>query len=157
MTSHKFRRVRALMSPCVLPWAARFNQEEYPLRDLPAGYGPSATASSGPRLPTVTTLRYGGPMLSGGGGRALLLCGCDDGAVTVRPAQTPGAYARVQAHDGDSTVAAATCSWDGDWIVSGDSDGLLAVNRLNRTALEVRTKVSRVLKAQERATVMGGW
>lgn len=66
-----------------------------------------------------------------------MVCGCDDGGVTVRPAVAPGVYARVQAHDGDSTVEAAACSCDGEWIVSGDSDGLLAVHRLRRDPFEV--------------------
>lgn len=65
------------------------------------------------------------------------MCGCDDGAITVRPALAAGVYARVQAHDGDAVVAAAACSCDGEWIVSGDSDGMLAVHRLRREPFEV--------------------
>lgn len=121
-------------------------QEEFPVRDFPAGYGPGSTAAVGAKPPTVTTLRYTGPTavdrrgsMSGEDGTELLVCGCDDGAVTVRPARAAGVYARVQAHDSDSSVAAATCSCDGEWIVSGDSDGLLAVHRLRKEPFEVRT------------------
>ena len=67
----------------------------------------------------------------------IIVCGCDDGAVTVRPASKPMVYARVQAHDGDASVTSAVCSFDGEWIVSGDSDGLLSVHRLRRGPFEV--------------------
>ncbi|CAM9684699.1 unnamed protein product [Scytosiphon promiscuus] len=121
-------------------------EEEFPTRDFPAGYGPASTAAIGAKPPTITTLRYTGPTATGatssrasrdknGPGEddaSLLLCGCDDGGVTVRPALAAGVYARVQAHDGDASVAAAACSCDGEWIVSGDSDGILAVHRLRR-------------------------
>lgn len=73
----------------------------------------------------------------GEGKAELLVCGCDDGGVTVRPALAAGVYARVQAHGGDATVAAAASSCDGEWLVSGDSDGLLAVHRLRREPFEV--------------------
>lgn len=121
-------------------------QEEFPVRDFPAGYGPRSTAAIGAKPPTITTLRYTGPAavdsrasFSDEDDAELLLCGCDDGAVTVRPALAAGVYARVQAHDGDSSVAAAACSCDGEWIVSGDSAGLLAVHRLRRKPFEVWT------------------
>ena len=136
-------------------WLVIF-QEEFPVRDFPAGYGPASTAPVGAKPPTITTLRYTGPAaeeapsssgrasqgdnsvyVGGEGDADLLLCGCDDGAVTVRPALAAGVYARVQAHDGDAAVAAAACSCDGQWIVSGDSDGLLAVHRLRRKPFEV--------------------
>ncbi|CAM9115751.1 unnamed protein product [Ectocarpus fasciculatus] len=123
-------------------------EEEFPMHDFPAGYGPSSTAAIGAKPPTITTLRYTGPAAkdasSSGGSRRetgeddaeLLICGCDDGAVTVRPALAAGVYARVQAHDGNAMVTAAACSCDGEWIVSGDSDGLLAVHRLRREPFE---------------------
>lgn len=129
--------------PCLPP------QEEYPLRDFPAGYGPTASASTGSRPPTVTTLRCTRTCVDEVVFKAqrrstqeeidvdTLVCGCDDGAVTVRPALTPGVYARIQVHDGDSKVAAAACSCDGAWVVSGGSDGLLTVNRLKRKPFEV--------------------
>ncbi|CAM9328137.1 unnamed protein product, partial [Hapterophycus canaliculatus] len=121
-------------------------EEEFPTRCFPAGYGPASTAATGAKPPTITTLRYTGPTVTGAtssrasrdksGAREddaeLLLCGCDDGAVTVRPSLAASVYARVQAHDGDASVAAAACSCDGEWIVSGDSDGLLVVHRLRR-------------------------
>lgn len=105
----------------------------------------------GSRPPTVTTLRYTGPAAfnahpgdhrlsfstSIGPAAELIVSGCDDGGVTVRPALALGVYARVQAHDGNAAVAAAACSCDGKWVVSGDSDGLLAVHRLRREPFEV--------------------
>lgn len=116
-------------------------QEEFPVRDFPAGYGPASTAAIGAKPPTITTLRYTGPAATdastGEDDAELLMCGCDDGAVTVRPALAAGVYARVQAHDGDAVVAAAACSCDGEWIVSGDSNGVLAVHRLRREPFEV--------------------
>lgn len=117
-------------------------QEEFPIQDLPTGYGPSATASSGARPPTVTTLRHNAAPLDqrrsdSEGTVEVIVCGCDDGAVTVRPTIAPMVYARVQAHDGDASVTGAACSYDGEWIVSGDSDGLLAVHRCNRRPFEV--------------------
>lgn len=111
-------------------------QEQFPLRDLPAGYGPGAIAATGAKPPTVTTLRYSINVGINAEG-ALLICGCNDGAVTVRPAMTSDVYARVQTHDGDSAVAAAACSCDGEWLLSCDGDGLLAVNRLRREPFEV--------------------
>lgn len=60
--------------------------------------------------------------------------------MVVRPALAPGVYARVQAHDGDATVAAAVCSCDGQWILSGDTDGVLSVHRLRREPFEVSRK-----------------
>lgn len=110
------------------------------MHDFPAGYGPASVAVTGAKPPTITTLRYTGPTAAGSGedDAELLLCGCDDGAVTVRPALAAGVYARVQAHDGDASVAAVACSCDGEWIVSGDSDGLLSVHRLRREPFAVR-------------------
>lgn len=120
---------------------SRIFQEEFPVRDFPAGYGPASTAAIGAKPPAITTLRYTGPAATdasaGEDDAELLLCGCDDGAVTVRPALAAGVYARVQAHDGDAVVAAAACSCDGEWIISGDSDGMLAVHRLRREPFEV--------------------
>lgn len=93
-------------------------------------------AATGARPPTVTTLRFSSsPSLDTDG--SLLISGCDDGAVTVRSSLTADVYARVQAHDGDSAVAAAACSYDGEWILSCDGDGLLAVNRLRRENFQV--------------------
>lgn len=154
-------RIRAMTPPLYTPlplsWPAicsdsRAFQEEFPVRDFPAGYGPSSTAAIGAKPPTITTLRYTSPAATdasssrvsrdnsaGEDNKELLLCGCDDGAVTVRPALAAGVYARIQAHNGDAAVAAAACSCDGEWIVSGDSDGMLAVHRLRREPFEVRS------------------
>lgn len=94
----------------------------------------------------VTTLRHNTVPLdrrrSDSGGTAasnaeVIVCGCDDGAVTVRPTIAPMVYARIQAHDGDASVTGAACSYDGEWIVSSDSDGLLAVHRCRRRPFEV--------------------
>eukprot|EP00752_Nemacystus_decipiens_P009571 g8551.t1 len=124
----------------ILPQPSALKAEEFPIREFPAGYGPASTAPIGAKPPTITTLRYTGPsatnVSAGGDDAELLLCGCDDGAVTVRPSLAAGVYARVQAHDGDAVVAAVACSCDGEWIVSGDSDGMLAVHRLRREPFE---------------------
>lgn len=119
------------------PYRMAGGQEEFPIRDLPTGYGPSATASSSARPPTVTTLRYNASPSDSKGTAEVIVCGCDDGAVTVRPTIAPIVYARVQAHDSDASVTGAACSYDGEWIVSSDSDGLLAVHRCKRRSFEV--------------------
>lgn len=65
---------------------------------------------------------------------------------------TSDVYARVQAHDGDSAVAAAACSYDGEWLLSCDDDGLLAVNRLRRDPFEV----GKVLMGKGKGGVLKG-
>ncbi|CAM9470484.1 unnamed protein product [Choristocarpus tenellus] len=115
-------------------------EEEYPLREIPAGYGPRATAAS-PQLPTITSLRYNNihstVKNSGPGPVELLISGCNDGAITLRPSRVMGAYARVQAHDGDAPVLSAACSYNGEWVVSGDADGILVTQRVCQELLEV--------------------
>lgn len=77
-----------------------------------------------------------------------LITGHDDGAVTLRNFVNESGFIRIQVHDGNIKIIGAFLAYDGNFILTAGSDGLLVVNRVLLKDLEM-TDVNSAVEIKE--------